>query len=380
MTTHQPAWAEVDLGAIRRNAERLRARARVPIIAMVKADAYGLGVVPVAQARGAAFGSDTIARSPTEALWALGVSRLDEAKELRAAGCSARIVCCAPLLADELPEAAELKLRPSLHHVEDIAVWRSIGGGPWHFSVDTGMSRAGTSWRELLANVAPIGAAIADCQPEGIFTHFHSADVGDGSLRQQQERFAAACLALQAALPLGVLVHSDNSAAIAARTSGSPGHLARPGIALYGACEVLRLGLEQTVHLRARVVDVRTIEAGESVSYLATWTAPSVRRIATVPLGYGDGYRQQLANRGEGLIGGRRCAVVGRVTMDLTMLDVTDVPCDVGTVVTLIGRDGDTLLSTDTVAERSGVSPYELLVGLRLRVPRRYTGERDGFA
>ncbi len=374
MTAHLSAWVEVDLGAIRRNAERLRARARVPLIAMVKADAYGLGVIPVARALGAPFEGDTTARSTAEAPWALGVSRLDEAKELRAAGCLARIVCCAPLLVDELAEAAELKLRPSLHRATDIAAWQSIGGGPWHFSVDTGMSRAGASWREILAGAAPLAAALSACPPEGMFTHFHSADLSDDSLTQQQERFAAVRVALQPSLPQAVLVHIDNSAAIAGRAHGSPGHLARPGIALYGAREVLRLGLEQAVHLRARVVDVRTIEAGDSVSYLATWVAPSARRIATVPLGYGDGYCQPLANRGNVLIGGRHCAVVGRVTMDQTMVDVTDVPCDVGTVVTLMGRDGDTLLSTDAVAERSAVSAYELLVGLRLRVPRRYLG------
>ena len=375
MTTRLAAWAEVDLGAIRRNAERLRAWARVPLIAMVKADAYGLGVIPVARALGVPFDGDTGPRTVTETPWGLGVSRLDEARELRAAGCTARIVCCAPLLVDELADAAELNLRPSLHRAADIAAWQSFGGGPWHFSVDTGMSRAGASWREILAGAAPLAAAMSVCPPEGIFTHFHSADRGTDSVSQQEERFAAVRIALQAALPQAVLVHSDNSAAIAARAHGSPGHLARPGIALYGARDVPRLGLEQTVHLRARVVDMRTIEAGESVSYLATWTAPSTRRIATVPVGYGDGYRQPLSNRGEALIGGLRCAVVGRVTMDLTMLDVTDVPCDVGTVVTLIGRDGDTLLSTDAVAERSAVSPYELLVGLRLRVPRCYLEE-----
>ncbi len=131
------------------------------------------------------------------------------------------------------------------------------------------------------------------------------------------------------------------------------------------------LGLQQVVHLRARVVDVRHVAAGDTVSYGATWTAARDSRVATVSSGYADGYRRQLSNRGEVLIGGVRCPVAGRVTMDMTMVDVTDASCDIGDVATLIGGDGQDTLTTEYVADLAELSPYELLVGLALRVPSR---------
>jgi alanine racemase len=168
-----------------------------------------------------------------------------------------------------------------------------------------------------------------------------------------------------------VLRHSDNSAGIASRARLSPGSLARPGIAVYGGMFSALLGLRQVVHLRARVVDIRDVTPGETVSYGATWTAARPSRIATISAGYADGYRRHLTNRGEVLLGGVRCPVAGRVTMDMIMVDVTDVPCAVGDVATLIGTDGAATVSTEQVAEMAQLSPYELLVGLALRVPVR---------
>jgi alanine racemase len=131
------------------------------------------------------------------------------------------------------------------------------------------------------------------------------------------------------------------------------------------------LGLRQVVHLRARVVDIRDVAPGETVSYGATWTASRPSRIATITAGYADGYRRHLSNRGEVLVGGVRCPVAGRVTMDMIMVDVTGVPCEVGDVATLLGADGTDCLSTEQVAAAAELSPYELLVGLALRVPLR---------
>jgi alanine racemase len=129
---------------------------------------------------------------------------------------------------------------------------------------------------------------------------------------------------------------------------------------------------EPVAHLRARVVDVRTVDDGESVSYGATWRATGPRRIATLGIGYADGYRRALSNRGVALIHGRRVPIVGIVTMDMVMLDVTDIRCDLGDVATLIGRDGDSLLTVDDVARTADMLSYELLVGLNLRAPRVY--------
>lgn len=365
------AWVDVDLDAIRRNAARLRARAGVPIVAMVKADAYGTGMLPVVRALGAGFEGQP--HAATEGPWAFGVATLDEAATLRDAGCSARILCTSPLSIADLPDAHRLDVTPALHRADDIAAWAAVGGSAWHLAIDTGMSRAGARWDD----VAALAPTIRMHAPEGVFTHFHSAELDDGSRQHQEECFARARASLHSALPAGVLVHSDNSAAIAAREAGSPGHLARPGIGLYGSNVVRALGLEQVVHLRARIIDVRDVLDGESVSYGATWSARGTRRIATVALGYADGYRRALSNRGHAIVRGQCVPVAGTVTMDMTMLDVTDVAdgCAVGDIATFIGRDGSDCLWTDDVAAAAELSPYELLVGLRLRLPRRYRSD-----
>ena len=343
----------------------------MPIVAMVKADGYGTGMFAVARALGAQFGDEPIpeAAGIAEPAWALGVATLDEANALREADCSSRVLCTSPLSVPDLSFARELHVRPSLHRTEDIRAWADAGGGAWHLSIDTGMSRAGVRWDE----VAPLMQVVREHPPEGVFTHFHSAEVENGSREQQEARFNEALAVLKTALPARVLVHSDNSDGIAARSAGSPGHLARPGIGLYGASVVEPLGLEQVVHMRARIIDVRDALDGESVSYGATWSARGTRRIATVAAGYADGYRRALSNLGHAIVRGRRVPVAGTVTMDMTMLDVTDIEgCEVGTVATLIGRDGSECLATDEVAAFANLSPYELLVGLRLRLPRRY--------
>ena len=189
----------------------------------------------------------------------------------------------------------------------------------------------------------------------------------------QDRHFAEALAVLADVLPPECLRHSDNSGGIVSRgTAGSPGALARPGIALYAGLFADELGLAPVAHLRARVIDLRDVHAGETVSYGATWEAPGPRRIATIAAGYADGYRRHLSNAGVVLINGVRCPVVGRVTMDMTMVDVTGVECGTGDTATLIGGDGTDCLGTEAVAALGGLSPYELLVGLSLRVPVVY--------
>jgi len=383
------AWVHVDLEAVRYNAERLRARAGVPLVAMVKADAYGLGAPAVARALGATFtdsfadsGGDSGGDSGSDSgngshsgealLWGLGVATIAEARALRDAGCTSRMLCCTPLLPDELGDALALELRPSLHTAADIETWAAMGGQAWHLSIDTGIARAGVRWDR----VSELRATLQHHVPEGVFTHFYAAEQADGSRELQEMRFAEARATLADVLPRTLLVHLDNSAAIAARIEGngaSDANLVRPGIALYGACDHVALALRQTVHLRARIVDLRDVHAGESVGYGATWSPTETRRIATVPVGYADGYRRHLSNRGEALVHRQRCPIVGRISMDMATLDVTDIECTIGDVVTLLGTDGGQTLTTDAVAQRAELSPYELLVGLRLRLPRIYS-------
>jgi alanine racemase len=349
------AWVDVDLGALQRNAVAIAARAGVPLLPMVKADAYGLGAVPVARA---------LERMKP---WGFGVATVEEGAELRAAGIDRRIVVFTPLDDDELAAARAHDLTPALSRAEAITTWRRLGGAAWHLAIDTGMSRSGIRWDA----VQSLNDLVGDFPPEGAFTHFHSADRNDGSVVTQETRFRAAIDRLPARP--GVL-HTENGAAIEHRGRSS-WDLVRPGIFLYGVGCGGGIAPEPVVHLRARVADLRTVRDGETVSYLASYRAVGARTIATLAIGYADGVRRSLGNRGSAIIRGRTVPIAGIVTMDMTMVDVTDVPCEIGDVATLIGRDGDVLLDVGGVAQVGDLSPYELLTGLRSRVHRRYAGD-----
>jgi alanine racemase len=236
------------------------------------------------------------------------------------------------------------------------------------------MNRAGVTWTE----VAGLRDAIAACPPQGVFTHFHSAELDDGSRDQQEKRFAEAL----AALPVRPdVVHAENSPAVAHRGAAYPWRwtLARPGVFLYGVGSgpTADMQPEPVVAMRARVVDLRTVADGETVSYDATYRAVGLRRIATLAAGYADGYRRALSNVGAVLVRGHRAPIAGLVTMDMTMIDVTDVPCETGDVATLIGRDGDDHIDVEEIASTGSLSPYEVLTGLRARLPRRYVNSEN---
>ena len=349
------AWVDVDLGALLRNGAALATRANVPLLPMVKADAYGLGAERIAR---------TLERLDP---WGFGVATVAEAEELRALAITRPIVIFTPILPGDFDAAIRANLTPSLSDVAAIARWTETGL-PWQLAIDTGMSRAGIRWDEVdcLADVLTANP------PQGAFTHFHSAEKDDASRSIQEERFASAL----ARLPIRpAMIHAENSPAIEHR-GPSPWTVARPGIFLYGVGSGNSAAIvpDPVVSLRARIVDIRTVRDGETVSYSGTYRADGDRRIATLGIGYGDGYRRALSNRGSVLVAGVRVPVAGNVTMDMTMIDVTDVPCGVGDVATLIGADGDDRIDVSEVAAFGEISPYEVLTSLRGRLPRRYIG------
>jgi len=355
------AWVEIDLGALCRNGAAVAARAGVPLLPMVKADGYGLGGLR------AALALDAL--DP----WGYGVATVTEGDELRRGGITRPIIVFTPILRTEIDALRRADLTPALGDAAVIESWARTGR-PWHLQIDTGMGRAGMRWdhvaehRDLLQRAAPTG----------VFTHFHSAELDDESRDEQERRFVAALDALPVRPPL---VHAENGAAVE-RRAPSPWSLCRPGIFLYGVAGVDGGPMvpEPVATVRARVVELRTIGDGETVSYGATWRAQGERRIATVPVGYADGYRRSLGNRAEALLNGRRIPIAGRVTMDMTMFDVTGTEAALGDVVTLLGRDGGDLITVSELAGRCELSPYEVLTGLRERLPRRYVHEERGVA
>jgi len=349
------AWVEIDLGALVRNGERFARAAGVPLLPMVKADAYGLGAVRAARA--------LVALQP----WGFGVATIEEGDELRRAGITERILVFSPLLAAQLDAARRARLEPVLGDREIIAHW-AAAQQPWHLMIDTGMNRSGVSWREM----DTVRAHIETFPPASVCTHFHSSQLPDGTRAEQERRFADAITQLPV---VPTLLHADNSGAVEHR-SPSPFGVARPGIFLYGVGSGHEATFEPdpVVAVRGRVVEVRVVQEGDTVGYDGSWRATRPGRIATVSLGYADGLRRSLGNRGHALIKGVRVPIAGTVTMDMTMLDVTDVPCEIGDIATLLGRDGDESLAIADVARTAELSPYELLTGLRQRMPRVYIG------
>jgi len=350
------AWVEVDLAALVRNARALAAHSRARLIPMIKADAYGLGAVPVAGAL------------EQVAPYAYGVSSIIEGEELRGAGISRPIIVFTPTLVSDLPRLRAAGLTPSLESVESIERWRALGGGDWHLAIETGMHRAGIAWDR----VGELADALRACPPAAAFTHYHSAEMDDGSVARQERRFRDALASLSV---VPAFLHAENSAACV-RRQPSPWQAIRPGAFLYGlgSGPTAALQPEPVVHIRAKILERRSIAAGETVSYNALWTAPAPREIATIAVGYGDGYRRHLSNVGRGLLAGREVPVVGAVSMDMTMFDVTGHDARDGDVLTLLGRDGDALLTIEQVAGWGAFSPYELITGLRQRLQRVYSG------
>jgi alanine racemase len=358
------AWVDVDLGALVANARMLSALSGSRLLPMVKANGYGLGAVPVARAL-----------EPLEP-WGFGVASVEEGRELRAAGIARPILVTSPLLPGAIDEHLAHDLRPSIGDLAALRAWCARSARPFHLELDTGMSRAGLRWSDGAA-LAEAGTVLAVAPGwEGLYTHFHSADSDPPSAALQWERLQGVAAALPRRPPL---VHAANSAgALCGRAYA--GDLIRPGIFLYGGHAGVRAPLPVAA-LRARVVAVRRVSAGDSVGYGATWWAPQATTVATLALGYGDGFfratRDEAAREAAALppriveLGDALVPVVGRVTMDMTMVDVGDAAVVPGAVATVFGG----LVSLDQQAAAAGTIAYEMLTALGARVPRRYKGE-----
>jgi len=356
--------------ALRSNLATVRASVgpAARLVPMVKADAYGLGM------------ANAVRALELEHPWGYGVAAVDEGVALRALGIERPVVVFTPTPPGSVETAigADLQITVSsvaaLEHVAATAM-RLGRRAHVHVEVDTGMGRAGFDWREAATWMPRVEATQGpSLQWVGCYTHLHSADENAESVREQWSRLQNVLGVLEQS-PEGLMVHILNSPG-AMRTPEYAAGAVRPGIFIYGG----RVGAGQGVpspvaSVHARVVHVRDAEPGTSVGYGSTYRAEGPERWATLAIGYGDGLPRALGNRGAALIGGVRVPIVGRISMDLTVVNTCGAPgVEVGDVGTLLGIDGDEEITVDDVAELAGTISYEVLTGLTARLPRIWTG------
>ena len=369
----RPVWGEVDLGAVRENARVLAALASpAQLLAVVKADAYGHGAIPVARAA-----------LESGATW-LGVALVEEGAMLRRDGIDAPIL----VLSEPAPAAADAVVSNRLTPVVytpvgiDALAKAVVAAGtddalPVHLKVDTGMHRVGCSVAEAPGLVELI-AACPELELQGVCTHLAVADEIDNAYTDQQiDTFDALLGELDVQGVRPPLVHAANSAGLIAHPRARY-DLVRVGIALYGVppADALagRVELRPVLSLRAQVSHVKDLPAGTGLSYGLRYQLPRDARVATVPVGYADGVPRNLGLAGgEVLIGGRRCRIAGSVTMDQLMADVGDLDVAVGDDVVLLGRQDHEEITAAEWAEHLGTIPYEIVTGIGPRVPRRFS-------
>lgn len=336
-------------------------------MAVVKANAYGHGAVAVARAAVAAG-----------AAW-LAVATVDEGCQLRAAGLTAPILILAPSSVDEAASAVRAKLTVGVGDLALAAALANAAGeqpATIHIEIDTGLHRFGIHHTVAVEQVQQI-AALPGVQIDGIYTHFATADEADRAFHDlQQARFQRLCADLAAAGLTFRHRHQDNSAG--SLTGPGPAvTLIRPGVALYGISPSNDVpapaALRPVLSLHSRVARVFDLQPGDSVSYGRTFIADQPLRAALVPIGYADGLRRSLSNRGSLLLGGQHAPILGRVCMDQTIIAVPPgVNAAVGDEVVIIGQQGTAQITADEVATLAGTIPYEIGTGISSRVPRDY--------
>ncbi len=364
------AWIRVRADALRHNFSRVRESVgpEAHIIPMVKADAYGLGM------------AETVRALESEGPWGYGVATAGEGLALRDLGVEDPVIVFCPVPEDSVEPALAAGLQLTVSSVESldhvITVSGRMGTVPEvHVDVDTGMGRTGFDWRtasEWLPRV--VEASRGDVRWVGCYTHLHSADEGEASVHDQWTRLQE-ILGLLTDPPAGLMIHVLNSAG-SFRTPEYAAVAVRPGIFLYGG----EIGPgqpvpEPVVSVHARVVHISDAVEGATLGYGATYTATGPERWATLSIGYGDGLPRALGNCGSALLGGVRTPIIGRISMDMTVVDITHVPgVGVGDVATLLGTEGQEVITVDDVAGLAGTISYEVLTGLTQRLPRMWMG------
>lgn len=364
-----PTVAEIDLSALLHNLGEIRKwiGPERQIIAVVKADAYGHGAVRISQ---------TLEEAGVSVL---GVALVQEGIELRQGGVRLPILVMGSILKEQIPSLVDYRLTPVLFQSALIPLLEKEAESqgvtlPVHIKIDTGMGRLGILPEELITFIKKI-LRYKRIKIEGIMTHLADADrIGSKNL-SGQIRLWEKILADLDAFHLNISqIHLANSAAIASLRNLKSNPV-RPGLSLYGYSSIKKppFSLEPVLTFKTRIVHLKTVPAGTPISYGGTFITPCQSTIATLPVGYADGYWRALSNCGKVLIHGKRAPVVGRVCMDMTMVDVTNITApQIGDEAVLIGKQGKEFISAEEVAGWIGTIPYEVLCGIGKRVPRIY--------
>ena len=366
----QRAWVEIDLAALTHNVKQLKnfLSPHTQLMTVVKADAYGHGAVAVSQTVLSAGAS-----------W-LGVATIPEGIELREAGIEAPILLLgATHTAQQVKAIAQWHLEPTICTAKQALIFSEVLVGlnqslPVHAKLDTGMSRLGAPWQEATEFVQLV-KGLPNLKLASIYSHLATADSPDTAvMKEQHQRFQRAIAQIKTSGINPASLHLANSAAALADPDLHY-DLVRVGLATYGLYPAPHLqnvvDLQPAMQVKARVTQVKTIEAGTGVSYGYQFIASRQTRIAVVGIGYADGIPRNLSNKMQVLIRGKFVPQVGAVTMDQLMLDVTDIPdLEVGEVVTLLGRDGENKITADDWAETLGTISWEILCGFKHRLPR----------
>lgn len=367
-------WAEIDLAALERNLRLIRASlpAHIRYVAVVKADAYGHGLQQVA-GRLMHAGADLFA-----------VANITEAAQVRELGPGWPILVLSPLLPDEDRYVAEYDLAVTVSTEDEVSRFDAAGRAagrpiPVHLKIDTGMGRLGV-WHGEAPRMARRISASAHLRLVGVFTHFASPDTDPDFTEEQRRRFLAALDACGLPGPPagGLLVHADNSAGLETMHGRSPFNAVRIGLLQFGILPhpgsfLSQVRTEPVFSFRTRVGIVKRLPAGTTVSYGRTRTLGRASVVAVLCAGYGDGIPRSVSNRASVLIRGVRCPVLGRVTMDQTVVDTTDVG-DVacGDEAVIIGRQGAAEISVGEFSAWADTIPWETLCSVTKRVPRVY--------
>jgi len=374
-TEYARGYLEIDLDRIHRNMDNMKANLdeKTKMIGVIKTDGYGHGAVPIAAEL-----------EPLEYMYGFAVATVEEAHILRMAGVKKPILILGYTFPYSYPTLVKEEIRPTVFREDTLKDLSEVAVSlntkiKVHIKLDTGMSRIGVLPDESGFQFVEKALQTEGIEVEGIFTHFATSDYADKRYAYEQlEKFQKFCLEAEERFHINFAVkHCSNSAGIIEMREANM-DVVRAGITLYGLSpsdEVEKdiVKFEPALSFKSTIVYVKTIPAGTAVGYGRTYIADKERTIATIPLGYGDGYPRGMSNKGYVLIHGKRAPIIGRVCMDQFMVDVTDIPgTAVNDEVTLIGTDGAETITMEEIGEVSGRFNYELACNLGKRVPRVY--------